>query len=166
MKYIKGLIALIVAIVVANSAFAQKLDPLQVIWKTESKTIPINEAKDGVDLSCITSPMVNNVRGIAAQGGEIALHCVFQASDLCRDFPDGIEYVVKWYHYMSTRKMLMSTSLHKVSYTDSDSQGMVTLVTNPKLKLRNGWWEVVILSRENGDTLRFAGNSQYQIYLK
>ncbi len=167
MKIIKGIIVLMAVVAMANASWAQELNPLQIIWNSGNSAIPITEAKEeGIDLGTVSSTLHNDVRNIGNYASDLSIQCIFPAADMLQLFPDGVNYVVKWYYYMSTRRMLMSNTTVKVSASEADSQGMVTLLSNPKQKLRAGWWEVVIINKETSDSVRYAGNSQYQIFIK
>ncbi len=170
MRLINRILLLIVALWAAGHVSAQKPDPapVQVIWKNGNDNVTISEAKDeGVVLS---QPVANSTSytapALGKSAGQISIECLFKAKDIADVYPDGAEYEVKWYYYMSTRKMLMSTKVVSLKPEDINPDGFASLVCYCKQNPRAGWWEVQIKNKQSSELVTYADQDTYQILLK
>ncbi|MCQ2249933.1 MAG: hypothetical protein MJZ66_02365 [Bacteroidales bacterium] len=170
MRLINRILLLIVALQVSVLVSAQRPDPapVQVIWKNGNDNVTISEAKDD---GVVLSPMSTNAAALPGQASaktasQISIECLFKAKDMADVYPDGADYEVKWYYYMSTRKMLMSTKVVSLKPEDINQDGFASLVCYCKQNPRAGWWEVQIKNKQSSELVTYADQDTYQILLK
>ena len=74
---------------------------------------------------------------------------------------ETVNFEVKWYYYMSTRRSLMGSNSIAVSSKDTQD-GIVKFVCE-KNNVCTGWWEVTIKNKKTGEIIRYANQDSYQI---
>lgn len=160
-KKMRKVLFLIMLIVSVSELFAQT--PIQVIWRNGGKDgdiVTLKDAQDGVDLK----QAVSKQRSIYSENttfGAVSIECSFSKRDIL-NYPNGeVEFDVKWYYYMSTKKSLMGSNSIIVD-ASNDSDGIVKLVCT-KPNVRSGWWEVVVKNKETGEIIQYANQQNFQI---
>lgn len=166
MKILKSVLAILVLMVIANVASAQEIVPSIMVWKNGETEVSIAEAQEeGLKAEDIAIDAdAPATRGGSAQ--DFSIECSFPAADLQKLYPSGVDMEVKWYYYMSTRKMLMSSSIVRLDPKDANDEGFVVLVCKPKQNLKNGWWEVTLKNKVTNNVLKYGGDSSYKVIIK
>jgi len=170
MRLINRILFLMVLLLISGFSLAQKPSPspVQVIWKNGNDNVTISEAKDSgvvLDLPETASASYSTPSSQKAQS-QISIECLFKAKDVADTYPDGADFEVKWYYYMSTRKMLMTTKTITLKPDDINKDGFASLICYCKQNPRAGWWEVQIKNKHSSELVTYADQDTYQILLK
>lgn len=157
---------MLVVLVITNVAYAQELVPAGIVWKTGESEVSIADAqKDGIH----PEESVADGENATTRGGktqDFSIECVFPADSLKKVYPNGVDYEVRWYYYMSTRRMLMSSYTVKIDHKDANEEGFVVLVCKPKQNLKSGWWEVSLKNKVTNKILQYGGEEAYKVLIK
>ena len=122
--------------------------PAQVIWCDGNDKITLKTAKtEGLKLQDV-----------------LAIEASFSPQEIAK-ISQSVDFEIKWYYYMSTKKTLMGTSRVTVNANDTSSDGFIKLKSERK-NTRQGWWEVQIRCKNSDAQISFAGEKEYQILLK
>lgn len=167
----KKLLLTLPILLAAGLSFGQK--PSQIIWEGVGAEYSINEAEhEGISLEATED--VNDelaTRGFQASGANslppISLVCSFTKEDLMDDNTDGevVEFEVKWYYYLTNRRMLMKTEKKQLdpSQVEADKVVKLKIVNNQS---RQGFWEVQILNKKTKRPVEFAGQTIFKLHVK
>ena len=153
----KKILLFIIAVFVTCSVFSQ--EARQVIWKNGDEVVTLKAAKEGVTMKSGDRSVYSNSQA----SGNIGIECRFEPSSLISvNEGKAVEFEVKWYYYMSTKRSLMSTAVVAVDPNTTDNYAKLL---STKSNARSGWWEVVIKNKITGQVVTYANQEVYQIKL-
>ena len=160
MKTMKKILLVFLLLTCFAEVFAQT--PAQVIWRNGGKDgsiVTLKDAQKGVPL---TAGKNKSRTAYSDKKGSISIECSFTQNDfMALSNGSPINFEIKWYNYLSTRKSLMGSNSVTVSSTDVQD-GIVKVVCE-KNNVSTGWWEVTIKNKKTGEMIRYANQDSYQI---
>ena len=145
-----------------DALFAQT--PAQVVWRNGGKNgdiVTLKDAQQGVEIKA-DAKKNRSIYAETQNTGCVAIECSFAKNDIEAIAEDKkINFEVKWYYYMSTRKSLMGSS--SITLDESqDTDGIVKFVC-VRSGICSGWWEVIIKNKNTGEIIKYANQDSYQI---
>lgn len=139
---------LLLSLLIISTLCTKAQTPVQVIWCDGNDKITLKTAKtDGVKLKDVLSIEVS-----------------FPLQEIAK-ISQTVDFEVKWYYYMSTKKTLMGTNRITLN-TDNVSPDGFLMLKSERKNTRQGWWEVQIRCKNSDSQVVFAGEKEYQVLLK
>ncbi len=141
------LATLLISFSYINTVNAQ-ITPTYAEWVVDGKSISLEKAyKEG-----ITTPQ------------KLSLKLHFDKSLLKKYSQEQLKFEFKWFYYYVTQKEFMDS--YTVSYNANTSSSDKTFTTlSSRGNIRHGWWEVQVVSKADGQIIKFGDISRFQIYV-
>jgi hypothetical protein len=145
-------IAIIVLIFTSLSftAFSQSIiTPATVQWKADQNDVSL---KTGFEVG-IAAPAI------------LTLELYFENSILKEVPKEKLTFEFRWFHYYSTRKDFMDS--YTVPYDkEKAGEGNKFKISSSRSNITRGWWEVQVISKVDGKTVKYNDLDKFQIYVK
>jgi hypothetical protein len=161
----KKLFFVFLFLTLSGAAFSQM--PAQIIWRNGGKdgdVVTLKDAQNGVPLKAGKNAKTRSIYSENPNSGSVGIECSFPTNEIASMTKDGkLNFEVKWYYYMSTRKSLMGSN--SVTIDDSAAQDGIVKFVCERNSICTGWWEVTIKNKNTGQMIRYANQDSYQICL-
>lgn len=122
--------------------------PVKVEWIADGATVSLEQGyKKGIP---------------APEKLTLSLH--FDKSLLKKYTNEQLSFEFKWFYYYVTKKEFMDSYTIKFSSSQIINDNTFNVISS-RGNIRHGWWEVQVISKADGEIMKFGELSRFQIYI-